>query len=264
MEKTREIIHEMIASSLGNRKKTIRVFLPYDYQESNKSYPVLYMMDGQNLMEPSRYTGYSWNVVPIVDYFQKKGVIDGIIIVGIDADDQFRILEYSQSIAENRIQDFMKKLGVEHAIPEGVEFQDFVVHTVKPFIDLNYRTLPDENGIAGSSCGGNISLYFAVDFPKVFRVIGAFSSAIWIVEKTLIPKLEAFEFPETMKIYQDLGSKEGVGYVKENKFVHRILQKKCPDRSRLMFHLQKGGTHSEVFWQDRFYTFIEWAYKKTV
>ncbi len=64
MDKKREIIHEIVAVNLENRKKTVRVFLPYDYEISDKSYQVLYMMDGQNLMLPAKFSGYSWNVLP--------------------------------------------------------------------------------------------------------------------------------------------------------------------------------------------------------
>lgn len=260
MDKKREIIHEIVAVNLENRKKTVRVFLPYDYEISDKSYQVLYMMDGQNLMLPAKFSGYSWNVLPTVDALQKAGEIEGIIIVGIDSDNLYRILDYSQSIDQKSAEYLLKDLGKEVA-PQGKLFEEFVINTVKPFIDKNYRTLPENNGIAGSSCGGNISLYFAIDYPEVFEVVGAFSNAIWMVHDTLLPMLEKFHFPENMKIYQDIGKKEGLGYIIWNRKVNHILKSKSNNQNQILYQEQKGATHTELFWQDRFYTFIKWAYK---
>ncbi|MBU0997073.1 MAG: hypothetical protein KKE16_03400 [Firmicutes bacterium] len=261
MENKREIIHEMYAKKLDNRKKIIRVFLPHDYHTSGKSYQVLYMMDGQNLMLPARNSGYSWNVLPSVDRLYQSGEIDGIIIVGIDSDDTYRIIEYSQSIDKRTIGNRLKDLEIEDVKPQGDLFEDFVVNELKPFIDKTYRTISDKTGIAGSSCGGNISLYFAVDYPDVFKVVGAFSNAIWMVHETLFPKLKSFNFPSDMKIYTDIGRKEGLRYLFGNRKINRILRSKCINSNQVLYFEQKGATHTELFWQDRFYSFIKWAYK---
>ena len=65
---------------------------------------------------------------------------------------------------------------------EGDEYVDFLVKTLKPFIDKKYRTERDKanTAIAGSSMGGLISLYATLKYPKVFGVAGVFSPAFWL------------------------------------------------------------------------------------
>jgi predicted alpha/beta superfamily hydrolase len=46
----------------------------------------------------------------------------------------------------------------------------FLVTELKPFIDKNFSTKPDQKNtfIAGSSMGGLISIYAICEYPKVF------------------------------------------------------------------------------------------------
>ncbi|HRC96184.1 MAG TPA: alpha/beta hydrolase-fold protein, partial [Coprothermobacter proteolyticus] len=46
-----------------NRDRNVRIYLPPDYFANlGRRYPVLYMHDGQNLFEPSKLSGFSWEV----------------------------------------------------------------------------------------------------------------------------------------------------------------------------------------------------------
>lgn len=53
-----DVINITIFSPELKREKNIRIYLPCDYNTSNKNYPVLYMLDGQNLFDDvSAYGG---------------------------------------------------------------------------------------------------------------------------------------------------------------------------------------------------------------
>ncbi|MDD3107580.1 MAG: alpha/beta hydrolase-fold protein, partial [Bacilli bacterium] len=211
MMKNRVEDFEMSMDHLDHRKKRIQVFLPQDYDETeSKRYPVLYMHDGQNLVEPSKYSGYSWDIVRTIDELQSKGIIDGIIIVGIDASKTKRIQEYSHYICKKMTRMLLKHFPLAECNPEGKKYSDFIVNDLKPYIDTIYRTDPLQTGTAGSSCGGNVSLYMGLYYPNVFSVIGAFSPAYWIVKKDLFPRLKEFNLPSNTKIYHDMGTKEGL------------------------------------------------------
>lgn len=70
---------EVFISTL-ERERRITVFLPKNYRDSSKSYPVLYMHDGQNLFEDRDASfGFSWG---IKDYLEQSG--QELIVVGID------------------------------------------------------------------------------------------------------------------------------------------------------------------------------------
>ena len=49
---------------------------------------------------------------------------------------------------------------------EGNKYVDFIVKTLKPYIDKRFHTLPDKKNtfIAGSSMGGLISLYAVLKY----------------------------------------------------------------------------------------------------
>ena len=138
-----------------NRTRRIWIYLPPDYNyNTDKRYSVLYMQDGQNLFDDATSYAGEWGV----DEFMDSLKYGQCIVVGIDNGGDKRMTEYNPY--DN------KKFGKG----EGKKYIDFLVKTLKPFIDKNYRTLPgiQNTGIAGSSMGGLISLYAILQYPKVF------------------------------------------------------------------------------------------------
>ena len=64
---------------------------------------------------------------------------------------------------------------------EGGAYIDFLVQTLKPYIDKNYRTLSDQQNTAiiGSSMGGLISFYATLKYPTIFGKSGVYSPSFW-------------------------------------------------------------------------------------
>lgn len=154
-----------IATNLGG-SRAYRVFLPRGYAQHslppfNKRYPVLYMHDGQNVFEQGAFG--TWNAATTISNLQNSAQMREIIVVAIDN-------------GPNRLN--------EYAAPDGGpgigdRYTRFIRDELKPFIDTTYRTIPtaDVTGVAGSSMGGQISLYQGWDFASTFTRIGAFSGA---------------------------------------------------------------------------------------
>jgi pimeloyl-ACP methyl ester carboxylesterase len=67
---------------------------------------------------------------------------------------------------------------------EGDAYIHFLIDTLKPLIDARYRTLDDREhtAIGGSSMGGLIALYGAIQYPNVFSKVMALSPAVWFAE----------------------------------------------------------------------------------
>jgi predicted alpha/beta superfamily hydrolase len=263
------IIEEMQVAELGNRKRKIRVVLPDRYDKDiARRYPVLYMHDGQNMMDPSPFSGYSWNVEPILKNLEKAGKIDGIIVVGIDTDDANRIPEYSQAIAKKAEKELKKMLHGNLPLPEAHMYGKFIVESLKPYIDKNYRTLPDREhtGTFGSSCGGNVTLYLGTVYNDVFGVLGAFSPAYRIVEDDLFKRIEAKTYLSETRIYHDMGGKEvsfcRFRYVRMAHKFNDLMISKGFDSEHLMMVIDKEGRHSELFWQERLPNFFLFAFPK--
>lgn len=130
-----------------NRMRRIWVYLPPpDYGTTNRSYPVLYMFDGQNLFDSATSFAGEWGGVDeaLEKLYTERGGFS-IIVVGIDnGGGDKRIDEYAPWVNE----EYGRGGG------EGDAMVRFIVETLKPYIDSHYRTVPNETGIMGSSSAG--------------------------------------------------------------------------------------------------------------
>src|SRR5579875_3635698 len=76
-----------------NRHRRIWIYLPADYANTNKKYPVLYMHDGQNVFDDATSGFGEWGVDEALDTLGPKH--KEIIVVAIDNGGDKRINEYS-------------------------------------------------------------------------------------------------------------------------------------------------------------------------
>ena len=161
-EKTIKGLHvfKMDAPQLET-KKMIRIWLPKDYEANlEKRYPVIYMHDGQNLFEKAT-SGYGeiWDAHTAIENLIENKGFEGAIVVGIDnAGGTERLNEYSPWISD-RVEE-LKAISDPDGSPYGGKGQlyaAFIVDTLKPMIDMHYRTKPQRahTAIMGSSMGGD-------------------------------------------------------------------------------------------------------------
>ena len=156
------------------KDKVYQVMLPAGYDENpDQSYPVLYMMDCQNLFIDSlSYSKHAWRVDQVLDSLVDLQEARPAIIVGINNAGAQRFPEYMpQAPVESLAQDIQDKLATGTG---GTVFSDqfllFLTKELKPQIDKTFRTLPERENtiIAGSSMGGLISMYAGCEYPEVF------------------------------------------------------------------------------------------------
>ncbi len=262
----RVIVKEFSIDSLDDRKKNVRVILPIGYNDSTKKYPVLYMHDGQNLVDKAFYSGSSWEVMRTMDEFhqQKKDMI----IVGMDCDEKKRILEYSPFVTKEVIK-YMRRIPVpENEIrAEADLYADFIINQVKPYVDGEFRTKKDRDNtfIAGSSCGGMISIYLGIKHQDLFSIIGAFSPAYWCLRKKMNEFLESVEMKFPLKVYHDMGTKENrlfsFKYMVLQKEFHNIICRRIGSEN-VMMRVGKGDLHNEFAWAKRFPEFYAYCFSK--
>ncbi len=260
------VVIKQVKSLNLNRERTIRIILPKNYHNRNKRFPVLYMHDGQNLVNPSPFSNFSWDVLNIMDRLDEE--TGGLIIVGIDNGEDYRIMEYSNYLNRSAIKS-LKRLNIEEIKPEGDLYGKFIVEELKPLIDREFKTdpKPESTFMAGSSCGGNISIYLGLKYQDIFSCIGAFSPAYYIVKKGLYDFMDHIEIKDTFRIYHDMGTKEnGVFsklYFNEQKIFHDYIIKRMPSENILQV-LDEQATHSEEHWAKRFPQFLLFCCKKSL
>lgn len=222
----------------GLKPRDIIVWLPPSYENNpNKRYPVLYMHDGQNIIDPATSSfGYDWRIDEVTDSLIKIGLMEEVIIVGIynSADRKY---EYIYS-------------------PLGYTYINFIVNKLKPFIDKEYRTLQDaENtAVGGSSSGGLISMMMVWNYPDFFSKAACFSPAFKIQELNYVDTIANYRGKKkNIELYIDNG---GVGIdsllLPGATEMIDALQKKGYELDKdLIWFFDKNATHFENAWAER-------------
>ncbi len=245
-----EVISEEFYIPQLDRYRKVWILLPFDYYTTEKSYPVLYLQDAQNLFNEGSEYG-NWEIDKKLSILAEYGRGD-LIVVAIDHGSEDRIKEFifdNDSVAKGS---------------EGKKYIRFITDTLKPYIDQNYRTKKDrENtGIGGSSLGGLISIYSGFLYPEVYSKLLIFSPSLWVEPKNNFP-LVSFQNPFHAKIYLYGGEQEGSRMVKRIKVFQRTLQK-LEYQNLFNFEFKTSinpeGTHSEFYWSQEFPKAIEWLF----
>ena len=172
--------------------RQVDVYLPENYPAEGR-YQVLYMHDGQNLVNPSTaYGGVTWKADSVIAELVKSGKIASTILVGI-WNTPARYREYGPMPAFSSLSDStVRKIEKEYqGLPYSDRYLQFLVEELKPFIDANYATRPEPEftSICGSSMGGLISLYAICRYPEVFGRAGCVSIHWPILTRVGDPKL---------------------------------------------------------------------------
>jgi len=175
-----------ITSSILGEDRDILIYLPEGYNESEKKYPVLYMLDGETHFHHGS---------GIVQFLSANDRIPQCIVVAIPN--------------TNRGRDFSLPTGIEEANRGGADnFLDFLQDELMPLIDLKYRTHP-YSILFGHSSTGMFSVYTFVERPHLFNANIAASPSLqerngFVVEKA--KKLLTKESTKNRALYITLGN----------------------------------------------------------
>ncbi|MBK1440174.1 alpha/beta hydrolase [Parapedobacter sp. ISTM3] len=241
-----------------DRHRKIWIYLPEDYATSGKRYPVLYMHDGQHLFDEATSQGrigpIEWGVDEVIDTAAEK-----CIVVAIN----------HQTDYKDRVPEFYFRPNEEYPEVEGPRYLQFIVETLKPYIDSHYRTLPSKahTGLAGSSLGGLITLYGGLAYPDVFGTLGVFSPSIWLdhgnIEQELTT-LTNIQNIHTQRYYFYAGMSEN-RLKPDSTFVHMhddvqramgLLKKAAAPQLKLS--VREDGRHGALYWREAFPAFYDW------
>jgi predicted alpha/beta superfamily hydrolase len=236
---TMKALAQLESPQLGNRRD-ILVYLPPSYNRSQRRYPVIYMHDGQNLFDRATSFGEEWEVDQTLEAASRDGL--EAIVVGIPNLGPERLNEYSPW--RDRKHDQGGK---------GNAYLDWIVHTLKPMIDRDFRTMPGRSstGITGSSMGGLISLYAFFRHPDVFGFAGVMSPALWFAGHSIFPYIKERPFVPG-RLYLDVGTSEGSEELHDVRRLKELLtQKGYKTGHDLLYVVEMGGQHNERAWARR-------------
>jgi len=234
-----------IAAPQLDTVKQIWVYLPKDYQNSEKRYPVVYMHDAQNLFDnETSYVG-EWNVDGYLDQLTDKESI----VIGIEHGNEKRIDELTPYQHE------------KYGGGKGDAYLNFLKDTLKPHIDFTYRTKPDasDTTIFGASLGGLISFYALIKYPEVFGKAGVFSPSFWFSE-SIYDLVQSAVIPKSSKFFFLVGDKEGGDMVEGQERMIKLLKSKNVESKQIQSYIIQDGEHNEKLWSSNFGKAYLWLY----
>jgi predicted alpha/beta superfamily hydrolase len=161
-----------LPSKVLNETRTIFIHHPKaDSTNSNKMYPVLYVMDGESHFDMfSQYTDYlsRWDV----------NVIPQMIIVGIVNTKRTRDLTPTESIINYFGQPDTSRVSWMKPSGGNDRFLQFIREELKPYVERHYKTQP-YSILAGHSFGGLASVYCLLTHPDMFQAYISVSPSFW-------------------------------------------------------------------------------------
>ncbi|PNQ75151.1 hypothetical protein C1T31_03170 [Hanstruepera neustonica] len=252
------IISENFKIPQLQRERRVWIYLPPNYKSAKKSFPVVYMHDAQNVFDKTTSYSGEWEVDETLNkLFREKNL--ELIVVAIDNGGDKRLDEYSPF------------KNPKYGGGEGDAYLDFMVNTLKPYIDSHYNTLTDKKhtGIIGSSMGGLISHYAALKYPDVFGKIGVYSPAFWFA-----PEIENYSKThgnlKDTKMYFLAGGKEGenVRFNEINQTVRdmnqmvELLKNQGFPAENITSKVVPEGKHNETLWRENFEETISWLFSE--
>lgn len=248
-------------------KRRIRVLLPKDYDKEDwASYPVLYMHDGQNIFySKEAFSGYSWKIIPTIKQHKE---LPKLIVVGIDNAEDNRLNEYAPWMTDVGTTPETASQG-----GDGMAYGEWVVNTVKPFIDSHYRTKTEAKHtlLAGSSMGGIITAYMGAAYPHLFGRLGVFSLASWFSERDFLRYLKHHPLSPDSKVFIQVGTKEGdevdetfapnmnQAYIDCTLHYYQSLIKGGLPLEQINLNIMANEIHHEKHWADHFLDFLHFA-----
>lgn len=232
---------KMSVPQLGPEPRKVWVYLPPDYNSSGRSYPVLYLQDGQNLFDAATSFSGEWGVDEALERLFSEGA-GGIIAVGVENGRAARLEEYTPWPHP------------EHGGGRGAQYAEFLAGELKPLIDRSLRTLPgpENTAVGGSSLGGLISLYTACAYPRVFGLTAAFSPSVWFSKTELLDHIARPRDMAGTRFYVDTGTQEGeepAARVQDARDAADALRR---SGAKVELVVEEGAGHNEAAWARRF------------
>lgn len=234
----------------GDAERRAYIYLPESYEEDpDRRYPVMYMFDGHNVFFDSDATyGKSWGMNDYMERSRKQ-----LIIVAVECNHEgnHRLQEYSPVSFEN------STLGKIRG--KGKVYMHWMINELKPYIDTNYRTLPDRENtiICGSSMGGLMALYGCCVYNHVFQRAACLSPSIWVAPGKVLELIARAHIRNDTCIYMDYGSNEMFNHAANAESLISTAHLLLTKRVNLALRVVPGGNHSEASWEKQIPIFMD-------
>ena len=195
-------------SEILDGERQIQIALPEGYDQTDWTYPVLYVIDGSQNFR---------HVVGAAEVLGRTGKTPPLIVVGIDCPD--RLQDLSPSETEGN--------------PEsggGGKFLGFLQKELIPYIEANYRA-HSYRILEGHSLGGLFAVYALMESPDAFDAYVVMAPSLWWNGEEMTSKVGDFlaSRPDIDKsVFLSIGERDGVGMRDELKRFVEAIERAAP------------------------------------
>ena len=253
-------VHTRFGSRILNNHREVLVYLPPGYEQSGARYPVLYLHDGQNVFDASTaFAGVEWGADDTAERLIHAGQIAPLIIVAVANAGMDRIHEYAPT--RGLIGEPAAGRRPQRSRGLARKYGRFLLGELKPFIDANYRTMPEGifTGLGGSSLGGLVTLALGLWFPRAFTRLAVMSPSVWWDDCTICRLVAATKRRPALKIWLDTGTAEP-GWERTRELRDALVQRGWTEGDDLHYLEAAGAGHDEGAWAARMEPMLRWLF----
>ena len=239
-------VRKITSAIVTGQEYELHILLPGGHKNSNKKYPVVYLMDSQ------------WDFPGIKSTYGQQyydGFIPELIVVGVTWGG------VNPNPDSLRARDYTPTKDVWAPQSGGADkFLDFMKSELFPFVETNYKADSDNRTLMGCSLGGLFTLYALLTHTDMFTGYAAASPAVawdreilYKYEKTFAEK----KLTKPVRVYMTVGDVER-GRPGYEKFANSMITRNYSNvslHSKVLENTGHSGTKSETYTRGLQYVF---------
>lgn len=229
---------EDFESKVLQRKTRVWVYQPPP--KFKGPFPVLYMLDGQNVFDGNTafIKGKEWRGDENAEVLINARLVAPIIIVAVANGEEKRVDEYTPV-----------KQG-DFGGGKADNYIRFIKTELMPWVEKTYPVKKGaaNTGLAGSSLGGLFTAYAGFQHPSSFGRLGIVSPSVWWGDRYIVKNAKK----TSARIWLDIGAKEGPQAVADTRaFNDKLVELGWKPGKDLAYYEVADGEHNETSWANR-------------
>jgi predicted alpha/beta superfamily hydrolase len=231
-------VRRITSAIVTGQEYELHILLPGGHKNSNKKYPVVYLMDSQ------------WHFPLVKSIYGQQyydGFIPEVIIVGVTWGGQ------KPNADSLRARDYTPTNEARQMQSGGADkFLQFMKDELFPFVESNYKADKDNRTLMGCSLGGLFTLYTMFTHTEMFTGYAAASPAIGWDREVLYKyetKFDATKIVKPIRLYLTVGDVErnSNSFIKFSNYISNKNYNNVTIRSKVLENTGHSGTKSETY-----------------
>ncbi len=207
-----------LKSAILGKEVEYSLYLPPDYDQSNRKYPVLYLLHG-----------YTDDEVGWTQFGEVKAI----------ADRQIQSMEMTSMVIA------MPDGGVSWYINSAdgkVKYEDFFIKEFMPHIESTLRIRAEKQfrAIAGLSMGGHGTMIMAVKYPQLFAAAAPLSAAVFTRQELINMPDETWENVLSIPYGKYTGEDRMTDHLNKNSILSLVENAQTDDLKKVKYYIDCG------------------------